>query len=147
MVAASYRYRLHGLRWVVIGVACTLLICFFRGLQSQQRSFPLKTGDDAPESFASSVNRPAQSIPTLSEPQSLGVGTPPSEETKFHIVISHYKEEPFYIGRMLSSLRGISSIVGLGIHATLYTKAPTPDLEKLLKVSTADRVIPLPNVG
>ena len=146
MVVASYRYRLHGLRWVVIGVACTLLICFFRGFQLQQQSFPLTTDDArlASGSFASSVNKPTQSV---SEPQSLGIGTPPSEETKFHIVISHYKEEPFYIGRMLSSLRGISSILGLGIHATIYTKGLTADLESLLKVSTADRVISLSNVG
>ena len=122
------------------------LAIFVIFLQSRRLSIPsLHRSDHGPR------KADVASTEEASEPPPQTVDTPrlrftPSE-ANFHVIISHYDEEPFYINRWTSNLRSVPFAQSLGVHVTLYTKAANPDLAKLEAVSGADVVIQLPNVG
>ena len=72
---------------------------------------------------------------------------PPADKPQLHVVINHYEEEPFYISTWLDDLRIVPYVKTLGLHVTIYTKGPSPNLEQLKETTAADEVIHLPNTG
>lgn len=113
---------------------------------AEQLALPLSSGQATPISsdatFASSKSRPSPNPETVATP-------PPPAATRpgFHIVIAHYKEEPYFIRTWIDDLRQIPYIQELGLLISIYTKGPSPDTEAIKEATGADHVIKAPNVG
>ena len=143
-------YRQRSLRIVLIA----FLLLLSLALLLKWRSSDFQTWISAPShdlvrgpsNFGNS-NTTDAGTSSEAESSSSTLGNAADPQSRFHIVIAHYDEEPFYIARLLASLRAIPSIAALGVYTVLYTKSPNKDLHSIIEVSTADRVIQLPNVG
>ena len=122
-----------------------ILIVYFsvRSLMNiPQASLSTKASSTSQSTTSTVPEKPLQEPVSNPDPLTL-----PPDQAKIHVVISHYEEEPYWIGTWLEDLRSMPIIQQLGLHVTIYTKGTIHAPSHIQSSTGASMVIPLPNIG